>query len=448
MSAYVQEARRTLVLAGPIIVGQLSQMLMGVTDSVMIGHVGKVPLAASAFAGSIFGLFFVVGIGLLIPVAVLVSRAHGGGSESEAGEWFRHGTVLALVAALAGAGAMLILGTQLHRFGQPAEVIALMNPYYQLIAWSVVPTLMFQVMRQFAESLERPVVPMVMMLAGVALNVGLNWVLIYGNLGAPALGLEGAGWATLVSRIAGMVAIIVWLSRSATFRAAWPRSWTGGYSVGRFREMLRIGVPIAVSLMFEAGAFGAAAVMMGWLGATSLAAHQIAISCAAFTFMVPLGLSMAVSMRVGRAVGGGRTAALRPIGFGAQAMSGIFMGSCAVLFALAGEPLASIFVKDAEVIGLAAQLLVIAAVFQLADGSQVVGAGCLRGLTDVKIPTLITAVAYWGLALPAAYGLGLHTVQGARGVWIGLAAGLIFAAVFLLIRFARLTRPERLAAAG
>ena len=183
----------------------------------------------------------------------------------------------------------------------------------------------------------------------------------------------------------------------------------------------------------------AAALMMGWLGATALAAHQIAISCAAFTFMIPLGLSMAVSMRVGRAVGAGRHAALRPIAFGAQVISGLVMGTFALVFAFGGEVLAAVFVTEREVIVLAARLLVVAAVFQLADGAQVVAAASLRGMQDVKVPTLITATAYWGLALPLGWWLGTRAGYGPEGIWIGLAAGLIFAAIALHARFTRHT---------
>lgn len=440
MSSYLTEARRTLVLAGPIIVGQVSQMLMGVTDAVMIGQVGKVPLAASAFAGSLFGFFFMVVVGLMIPISIMVSRAHGGGDEAEASEWMKHGTILATVAGLIGMLLMLALGSQLHRFGQPAEVLAAVNPYYTLIMVSVMPTIWFQVMRQFSESLERPFMPMVILLAGVALNVLLNWIFIYGNWGAPAMGLTGAGWATLVSRFLGVGVIWAWIKYSGWFTAAWPQRWWGGYAWARFRRLLGLGVPIAFSLSFEAGAFSAAAIMMGWFGATALAAHQIAISCAAFTFMFPLGLAMAVGMRVGRAVGEGRVTVLRAIGNSAQMISAGVMGLFALLFVFAGQSLANAFVNEPEVIALAAKLLIVAAIFQLTDGGQVVAASALRGLTDVKVPTGITALAYWGLALPTAWWFGFRLDWGPLGIWAGLAAGLTFAAVALIWRFARMTR--------
>lgn len=440
MSVFFREARVTLHLALPIIVGQVSQMLMGVTDSVMIGHLGAVPLAASAFASGVFSVFFVVGLGLLLPVAVLVSREHGAGDNQAGARWLQHGVVLAVLASVAELGVMIALILGFHRLGQPAEVLAAVNPFYALIAVSILPALVFQVFRQFAEALGRPWVPMAIMLGGVALNVVLNWVLIYGYFGAPALGLTGAGWATLISRVVVLVVIVAWLRRAITFRSMWPAAWSVGLQLARFGEMLRIGVPAAVMLFFEVGAFMMAALMMGWISAEALAAHQIALSCAGFMFMFPLGISMAVGMRVGKAVGEGRRELLRPIAGGGVAIAVAIMSVSAAGFAVAGPWLAGGFVKDAGVIALAAHLLVVAAIFQLFDGAQVICSGALRGLADVRVPAVISFIAYWLLAIPGGYALGLHTRLGAVGVWIGLAAGLAIAAVLLARRYLRLTR--------
>jgi multidrug resistance protein, MATE family len=443
MRSVLRETRATLTLAVPIILGSVSQMLMGVTDSVMIGRVGTVPLAGSAFANSVFGLFFLVGLGLLLPVAVLVSRAHGAGRDAECGEWLRHGLAVALGAGAIGAALMVALTTQLHRFGQPPEVIAVAKPFFVLIAVSLVPVFLFQVLRQYAESLGRPWLPMAIMFGGVGLNVLLNWVLIYGHLGVPALGLTGSGWSTLIARLLGVVILWAWLRADPAFRAAWPARLRGALDRARLREMAHIGVPAAGQLFFESGAFSAAAFMMGWLGAVALAAHQIALSCAAMTFMFPLGLSMAVSMRLSKALGEKRHAALRPIGFGALGLSCLLMGTFAVVFALAGQAIAAQFVDDAAVVALAARLLAVAALFQLFDGGQVVGAGVLRGLSDVRVPALITFVAYWLIAIPGGYFLGVRGI-GPLGIWASLAAGLAFAAIFLALRFTRLTRPGRI----
>jgi MATE family multidrug resistance protein len=461
-----RELRPTLSLAFPIIIGQVSQMLMGITDSVMIGRVGVVPLAASSFASAVFGVAYIMGIGLLLPVAVLVARAHGQQQPRECAEYLRHGMGLGVATGVVGAGAMLALVPWFPYFGQPAEVVTEVGPYFRVIALSLVPTLMYQVLRQFSEAMGHPWSAMVVLLLCVGLNAFLNWVLIWGHLGAPALGLEGAGWATLISRCVAVAALWVWLHHYKDVQAAWPASassgepadasasvplrrdesarqarqvanssWLAKFDRPRLREMMSLGVPACGQLLFEAGAFTAAALMMGWLGTVPLAAHQVAINCASATFMVPLGLALATSVRIGKTVGEGRREALRPIGYGAIGAGVAFMAVAAVNFAIFGFWLARAFTPEQEVVLLAAQLLVIAAIFQMFDGAQVIGAAALRGLTDVKVPTVITFVAYWVIALPAGYLLAFRTRLGPWGVWAGLAVGLACAAVLLAWRF-------------
>lgn len=433
------EIRRTLALAFPIIVGHLSQMLMGITDSVMIGRIGAVELAASAFANVLFTVSFITGIGILMSVSVLVARAHGAKQSRDCAEYLRHGIWLGLGLAIAGMLLMFGAALRLDHFGQPAEVVAAVEPYLQLIAFSLVPTLLFQVFRQFSEAVGHPWGPMAILLGGVALNVVLNWVLIYGHLGAPALGLAGAGWATLIARITAATVLWLWLRRRSEVRAEWPAQknnprWFAPMSRSHLRAMFGIGIPAAGQLLFEAGAFAAAALMMGWIGTIALAAHQIALNCAAFVFMVPLGLSIATSVRIGRAVGENNTTALRPIGFGSLATGVCFAVVFTVIFALAGKYIVSGFTHEIEVVELAARLLIVAAIFQVFDGGQAIAAGALRGMADVKVPTVITFTAYWIIALPTGYFLGVRGI-GPLGVWYGLAAGLAFAAVLLARRF-------------
>jgi MATE family multidrug resistance protein len=429
------------MLAVPIIIGQVSQMLMGVTDSVMIGRTGTVPLAASSFGGGVFSVFFIMGVGLLTPVGVFASRSRGAGRHGEAGEYLRHGLFLALCAGIIGLGVIFYLSGHLALFHQRPEVAGAVNPFLILIGLSLVPVFAYLALRQFAESMGRPWVPMMMILGGVILNAFLNWVLIYGHLGAPTLGLTGSGISTLVSRLLGTAAIFIWLCLDPSMRAAWPTRWLAPVSWERMRRMLAVGMPVSASLLFEGGAFSAATVMMGWLGAAALAAHQIAISCAALTFMVPLGLSMALGIRIGAAVGGGHHARLRAIWAGAVGISIVHSVSFTVVYLVWGRRLASFFVGDGVVISTATVLLVVAAVFQVFDGAQVINSAALRGLTDVRVPAAITFTSYWVVAIPLGYMLGIRGTLGPAGIWIGLAAGLAGASIFLGARFVRLTRP-------
>jgi multidrug resistance protein, MATE family len=415
-------------------------MLMGVTDSLMVGRIGTLPLAASSFGIGVFNVFFIIGVGLLTPVAVFASRARGAGRHDEAGEYLRHGLLLALVSGVAEIGVILFLGMHLAWFGQPPEVLAAVNPFFMLIGLSLLPTLAYLALRQFAESMGRPWVPVLIIFGGVALNVVLNWIFIFGHLGMPRLGLTGSGISTLISRTLGSAAIFAWLRLDPAMRSAWPRRWTAPVSRERLRRMLAVGLPASGCLLFEGGAFASATVMMGWLGAVSLAAHQIALSCAAMTFMVALGLAMAVGMRASAAAGAGEHSRLRPIWAGGAAMGLLLAVTVMVVFLVLGHAIASCFIKDPEVVSTATTLLFVAAVFQIFDGNQVINSSALRAMTDVNVPAAITFVAYWLIALPVGYLLGIRWGYGPAGIWSGLAAGLAAASVMLGLRFLRLTR--------
>lgn len=436
--------RPTLRLALPIMLSQVSQMLMGITDSMMIGHVGTVELAAASFTGAVFTLVFVGCIGLLQPGAILVAREHGAGRPELCGMWLRHARALAWTAGLVLAALLAASLLVADRFGQPAEVVAAMGPFFALIALSLVPTLLFQAERQFAEALGRPWLPLTIMLGSVGLNVLLNWILIYGRLGAPPLGLTGAGWATLLARVVSVIALRLWLRSHAECRPAMAGLRAARIGRGRMKEMLALGLPMGAALFFEGGAFSGAAVLAGWLGTVPLAAHQIAISCASLLFMVPLGLSIALAVRTGQAVGAGRLDRVRPMAVGAGVLTCATASASTLILVLAGDAVARAFVKDdPAVVTLAARVLAIVGVFQLFDGLQVVFAGTLRGLTDVKVPLAAAFVAYWVLALPGGYFFGVRGGGGLEAIWTGLAAGLAVAALALGWRLGALTRAGR-----
>ena len=416
--------------------GQLSQMLMGVADSAMVGRVGVVPLAASSFANGLLSVPFLFGLGLLQAISVRASQAHGAGDRRETGEVLRHGLAITGVAGIALVALVVIASGLLGHFGQPPEVAAEARTFFLLCGVSMFPMLLTMSFKQFSEALDHPWPPMLILLGSVLLNVFLNWVLIYGNLGAPALGLTGAGIATLLSRIVALLAVVVYVFHARRFSDALPVAWRQPLEGARVRSLLRIGLPASGQLLLEVTAFAVATIMIGWLGARPLAAHQIALTCAATSFMFPLGLAMATSIRIGQALGANEPARVRAIGFTSFALGFLIMSATGLVFAFGNEWLARAFVDDLSVSTLAARLLVIAAFFQLFDGLQVVGAGALRGMSDATVPMIACLVGYWIVFIPFAYLAAFRFGFGATGIWCGLAAALGIVGVSLFTRFA------------
>ncbi|HVR34835.1 MAG TPA: MATE family efflux transporter [Methylomirabilota bacterium] len=440
---WCREGRRTLSLALPITAGFVGQMLMGLADTLMVGQVGTVPLAAAAFGHALTHIPLVTGLGLLTAMAVLTAHAFGGGRRGAAGEVLRHGLVIAgCVGVISGLGTWWVR-TRVGWLGQPGEVVEAAQTYLVLVGWSLLPVLVAHGLKQFSEALSRPWPPMVILLAGVLLNVGLNWLWIYGHWGFPAMGLDGAGLATLVSRILVVVAMAVYVWRSPRLREWLPVAWLARASWRSIREQLALGWPVALQHLLEVGAFVSAALMMGWISAEAIAAHQIAITCAATTFTFALGIGLAVSIRVGHAWGAGALRRLRRVGFSGIVLAGGLMSGFAVLFLVAAYPIAGAFTPSREVVALTAAMLLVAAWFQVFDGVQVVAMSALRGMGDVRVPAVVAGVAYWGLALPVGYGLAFGMGMGAAGIWVGLAAGLASAATVLSFRFHRVSARHR-----
>ncbi len=445
LSAILAENRKTLALAAPIIAGQLGQMLMGWADTLMVGRLGVTALAACAFANTILAVALVFGFGVMSSVTVRASQAFGGNRGTSG--VYRAGLALGGALGVFLCAAIFSLIPVLPALGQPREVNQAVIGFLVLTGISVVPVMLFTGAKDFAEALAHPWPPFWIVLGGVALNVALNFVFIFGHLGAPVLGLTGAGLATLVARVASLAGLLVWIHRS-TFIHPHLARFAGERSLVReVRDLLRIGLPAGGQYLAEVGAFATASLMMGWIGVDALAAHQIAITCAATTFMVPLGLGMAVAVRVGQAFGAGNLALVRPITFGGIAMALTVMAGTALGFTIFSRPLAGLFVTDPAVLPLAASLLVIAGIFQIVDGTQIVALNALRGLADVHVPMGLGVVSYWVVALPVAYGLAFHTTAGPAGIWAGLASGLLVASLALTCRFGWKSSSARLAAA-
>jgi len=372
---------------------QLGHMLVGVADSVMVGRLGATPLAAASLANVIFHLILMFGIGVSYGVTPLVAAADGEGDETRISQLLKHAFAINVLAGILLFGLILGASPGLYFLDQPEAVVEMAIPYLGIITFSIIPLMIFQTGRQFAEGLSMTRMAMVIVIVSNLINIVLNYLLIYGKLGFPALGLMGAGWASLISRVILAAWIILWIYYGKRFIAFRSGFSIKAYSRPFFRRILNIGIPAGVQYIFEVGAFGFAVIMMGWLGTNSLAAHQIAVNLAAITYMTASGLSAAATIRVGNQLGQKDITTLRTAAFSIFLMVIGFMACCAVLFILGRNFLPSLYISNDEVISIASGLLVIAGFFQLSDGIQVVSLGALRGLEDVRIPTLVTFVS-------------------------------------------------------
>lgn len=439
---FLLESRLTLRLALPLMIGQISQMLLGVADTVMVGALGVTELAALTFANALFHVPFVFGMGLLTAVSVFSSNARGAGDAAGGRASCRHGLYVGLALGTGLFGLGWLVSLRLDWLGQPPEVAARTTDYFLIIMASGIPALASIALKNHADALNRPWPPFWIFTGGVGLNIFLNWVMIYGNLGVPAMGLEGAGWATLISRTVVLAAVFVWLLRAVGLREWVPFRWLRAPDFGEIRRLLAIGWPASLQMLTEVAAFSSAGLIMGRFGQTAMAAHQIAITCAATAFMIPLGLSMALTVRIGEAWGAGESGRLRPIVASGWLLSAAFAGVTAVGFLVFGESLAGLFIDAPEVVRLTASLLVIVGIFQVVDSLQVTSAAMLRGLHDARRPAFICFVSYWLVGLPVAALLAFAAGWQAVGVWWGLAAGLLVACLTLGPRLWRRTGPD------
>jgi len=438
--ALFHESKLTLKLAFPLMIGQLSQMLLGVVDTVMVGHLGVTNLAALTFANAMFHVPFVFGMGLLTGVSVMTSNSRGAEDTAGARGSCRHGVYLATVLGLALFGIAWVISLNLHWFGQPPEVAARTPLFFQILMASAVPGLISIALKNHSDALNRPWPAFWIFLGGVAMNIFLNWVMIHGRLGCPVFGFEGAAWATLISRSAMMLAMFGWFIGSKRLREWMPHRWFRKPDWADVKSLLSVGFPASFHMLCEVSAFSLAGLVMGRFGPDAMAAHQIALTMAATAFMIPLGLSMALTVRLGEANGAGEQARLRPIVISGWMLAVGYSVASAILFMLLGTFLASLFISSAGVIHMAAALLVIVGVFQIFDSLQVGSAGMLRGLKDARVPALMGFAAYWLVGLPVGAGLAFGAGMGPAGVWWGLATGLAVASVAMGARLWNRTR--------
>lgn len=434
-----EEAIKTIKLSLPIIFGELAQMSLHLIDAAMVGAVGYKQLAAAALVFSVVNIPFVIGIGVTVSVSQMVSLAHGRQDKNLISHYFYNGFWLCAAFAVVISLALAFGRSILYHLGQDAEVVAYALPFMRLLSLSLIPMLLFLALKHFADGLQKTRAAMILSLLALPINVFLNWLLIYGNWGFPRLELTGSGWATLITRLTIFLILGTVILIHPTFREFTKiRGEQWKLRVKTLKELLYIGIPSGLQMGLEIAAFAVSAILIGTIDAVSLAAHQIAITLAAMTFMVSVGLSQGSSIRTSNALGRSDWQAISAIGKSTLIMSLLFGSFCAVCFILLRYRLPQLFNDDASVAALAASLLFFAAIFQISDSLQAIGAGLLRGIKDVKIPTILIAVAYWVIGLPSGYLLAFYFKLNAVGIWLGFIIGLTFSAVFLCARFLRM----------
>lgn len=449
------EFRATLALAWPLALTNLSQHLMTLTDAIVLGWLSTGALAAATLGANLYWMTMAPALGVALAAGPMLAQARGRGSAGGAGArgWVEEmrraarGAILAATAVLAPC--LLVLwhgGAVLRALGQDAVLAAEAGTYLRTLMWGLLPFVAFVVLRAFLAAMERPGPALALAVAGVAVNAALSWLLTFGALGWPGLGIRGAGLASTLSNLLMLAGLVLVIARDARglgrirLLARWWRP-----DAATLREVARIGLPIAATMLLEIGVFSAAAFLMGGFGAVAVAAHAIALQTAATTFMVPMGIAQAATARVGLLEGAGQRAAAVRAGWAAILLGAGFMAAMALLLLLARERIAWGFLDPADApaaaaAGLGAALLAIAALFQLADGVQAVAAGALRGLKDTRVPMLLAAFGYWAAGLPLGLLLALPLGQGPHGLWFGLAAGLGVVAALMLGRWRRLAR--------
>jgi multidrug resistance protein, MATE family len=435
------EASKTIKLAIPIIIGELAQMALHIIDTAMVGAISYKQLAASALVINTMNIPFVLGMGMTISVSQMVSMANGRRDAQQVSHYLFNGFIICTITAILISAALILSKNLLLHLGQDPEVARLAMPFLVMMGWSIIPMLLFMTLKQFADGLEFTRTAMLLSVAAMPINIFLNWVLIYGNLGFPRLELVGAGWATLITRSMIFIALAGIVLKHHRFRRyiqVSRRQWK--LNRNTLKELLNIGIPSSLQIGLEAGAFAVSGIIIGTISAVAQAAHQIALSCASFTFMVSMGLAQAGSIRVSNAHGRGDWKRIDLIGKSTlitALMYGIF---CAIAFTLFRNELPLFFNKNEQVLELAALLILFAAVFQISDSTQAIGAGLLRGIKDVKTPTYLIAVAYWVVGLPAGYLLAFFFHLQAAGMWLGLILGLTVSAIFLVYRFLKMSK--------
>jgi MATE family multidrug resistance protein len=435
---YRGHVRSILTLGLPLIGGHLGQFAIGATDTVMLGWYGVAELAAVTLAQSYFFVFFMFGSGFAMAVMPMVAASAASADETGIRRATRMGMWLSLGFALLVLPAMWWSEPVLLALGQEAVVAADAQAYLRIAGWGIVPALMVMVIKSYLAALERTQIVLWITILAAITNAAVNWALIFGNWGAPEMGLAGAAIASVVTQILSLVAVVIYAARVLPEHTLFRRLWRPDWEM--FARVFRLGVPIGMTLLSEVSMFTASALMMGWIGTIPLAAHGIVVSVASATFMVHLGLSNVATIRAGNAFGQRDRDHMARGALAVTGMSLVFALITITLFLTLPEPVIGLFLDGddplrPQIIETGVVLLAVAALFQLVDGAQVIALGLLRGVQDTAMPMVIAALSYWVVGIPSSYLFGFVLGLGGPGVWMGLVLGLSCAGVFLMTRF-------------
>ncbi len=431
-----------MVLAVPVVIAELGWIAMGVVDTLMVGRLGDHAIGAVGVGRALFFCVAVFGIGLLLGLDTVISNSFGAGNLERCRSALWHGVILAAAISVPLGLAIRLLARGLDDWGVDPSVLGPTVAYTKVVSWSVLPMLLYSAVRRYLQAMDRVLPVMFALVSANAVNVLANWILIFGRLGAPAMGVRGAAWATVISMsyMALFLGFVAWL-HAARLNLASAFRWTMDHAM--IRRLLTLGLPAAFQLLLEVGVFCLATVLAGRLAPAALAAHQIAINVASTTYMVPLGISQATCVRVGHKLGGGDPAAARRVGWMGIGLSSAFMSLAAISFVAFPRFFFSLWEASPDAVAVGVTLFVAAAVFQLFDGLQVTAIGALRGLGDTRSALYWNFIGYWLIALPIGYVLCFPYGLGALGLWIGFCAGLMVCGVALVWRWSIASRGAR-----
>lgn len=439
---YKSYYKDNLILAVPIVLSQLGHTLVHMADGMIVGHfAGTVQLAAVSLVNSLFMLILVLGLGISYGLTPLIAQANGSKNKAECGKLLSSSLLINFLTSIILYGLVLLVYYKIiDHIGQSPDVVVHAKPYLQYVGISIFPLMLFQAFKQFTEGLGFTKQAMLISIWGNVINVVLGIIFVKGMFGISPMGVKGVGLSTLIDRVLMAIAMGAYVYYSTNFKSYLIEFKLFSFDTSRIKKIIKLGAPVAMQYSFEISAFSGAGILIGTIGKVEQAAHFTALSLAAFTYMLALGVANAATIKTGNNFGAKNYLKLRLSAIASYHVIIVFMCITALVFILANNYLPYIYTSDQAVISIAAQLLILAGFFQLFDGTQVVGLGVLRGLGDVNMPTFITFLSYWVIGIPIGYVLGFHFGMGVEGIWYGLIFGLLTASILLFIRFQNRTK--------